>query len=66
VRGTGLPSAVEGARDADGTLLRWKKMGGNEIGKEEVVRLGMGELSGGGPATEEGGSDEEEEGGSWR
>ena len=61
---TGLPSAVDGARDADGALLRWKKMGGNEIGKD-VARLGMGELSGVGPATDGGGLDEEEEGGSW-
>ena len=63
---TGLPSAVDGARDADGTLLRWKKMGGNEMGKDVVRVLGMDELSRGGPAAEDGGLDDAEEGeGSW-
>ena len=63
---TGLPSAVDGARDADGTLLRWKKMGGNEMGKDVVRVLGMDELSGGGPAAEDGALDDAEEGeGSW-
>lgn len=54
-----MPSAVDGARQADGTLLRWKRMGGNEIGKD--VRLRMEALSGGGPAAEDGGFEDEED-----
>lgn len=48
VSGTGLPSAVDEARDTDGALPRWKK---NEIGKD--VRAGLGEPSGSGPAVED-------------
>lgn len=59
--GTGLPSAVDGAREADGTLLRWKKMGGNEMGKD--VNLGLGDAAGRGPAAEDGGFEEDERGG---
>jgi hypothetical protein len=57
VIGTGLPSAVDGAREADGTLLRCRKMGGKEMGKD--VGLGLGEVSGRGPVAEDGGSEEE-------
>jgi hypothetical protein len=49
---------VDGAREADGTLLRWRKMGGNEMGKE--VRLGLAESSGIEPVTEDGGFEADE------
>lgn len=62
VSGMGLPSAVDAASDADGTLLRWKKMGGNETGKE--VRLSLDESSGSGPV-EDGGLEDEEGEGPW-
>jgi hypothetical protein len=51
-----LPSAVDEAREADGTLPRWKK---NEMGKD--VRPELDELSGSGPAVEDRGLVEEEE-----
>jgi hypothetical protein len=63
VSGMGLPSAVDAASDADGTLLRWKKMGGNETGKE--VRLSLDESSGSGPVEEDGGLEDEEGEGPW-
>lgn len=56
VSGTGLPSAVDEAREADGTLPRWKK---NEMGKD--VRPELDELSGSGPAVEDRGLVEEED-----
>jgi len=62
--GTGFPSAVDAAREADGTLLRWKKMGGKEMGKE--VRLDWEESSESNSVAEGGGGLEEEEGeGPW-
>jgi hypothetical protein len=56
--GTGLPSAVDGATEVEGALLRWKKTGGKEMGRN--VRLVLVELSGGGPVVGDGGLEEEE------
>lgn len=56
-RGTGLPSAVERATDADGALLRWKKTGENEMGRN--VDLGLGEVPGDGAAVGDGGLEAE-------
>lgn len=54
-RRTGLPSAVDGAKEAEGTLVGWKNMGGKEVGKE--VCPGLEDDAGsatGGPAVGDG------------